>query len=388
MKNLVFLLFGLALVVLGLHSCTRDNDVLTDDQLKAAGMNQDDVLEAWGKPQNPGGGGSTPLILPLLTGAQNGRAMGINNNGEIVGYSSISGYWHPTYWSSSTATPEDLGLPEGTSYAMATAISDAGHIVGSTTDIKSYTQAIQFRPGPPVKLEHLYPAGIDYAWEVNNNGRISGSTYDLLNLKRSYAWGVYWENGQIHDIGKFPDALKWTVTNGINDAGTMVGYAVVSDGRNIPFHWNNGSFTALPYLGQGFGQQIAYDINNNGDIVGACQDDNRTIHPVRWSNGQLIDLGIFPGNINGGWAEAVAVNENGVAVGWGWGQDGFKHALLFMDGKIIQLPEPSGAFPPISMAYDINDAGQIVGESSFDGSYQLKPVLWTIDSGKPKGRGK
>ena len=389
MKNLKFLLFVSVFFGLVICSCTQESDLMVDDQLKSESVDQDLTMRANGKPIKPGGGGSSPLILPLLPGAQSGRAMSINNHGEIVGFSDLSGYRHPTYWSSSTASPEDLGFPDGIPYAIATSISDEGHIVGSTTTINSSTKAIQFRPGPPKVLEPLGAISITYAWEVNNLGVISGSAYNVPNTKRSYGWGLYWKDGMIHDIGKFPDAIKWTVTNGNNDAGTMVGYAVVSDGRNIPFHWNNGNFTGLPYLGQGFGTQVAYDINNNGVIAGACQDENRTIHPVLWEDGQLIDLGIFPGIINGGWAEAVAVNDNGQAVGWGWGEDGYQHALLFKDGKITQLPEPRDAFPPISFAYDINDAGQIVGEASFDGSYKLRPVLWTIGGGGPKkGNGK
>lgn len=120
-------------------------------------------------------------------------------------------------------------------------------------------------------------------------------------------------------------------------------------------------------------------------IAGACRDASGAIHPVLWRNGQLVDLGIFPGNINGGWAEAVSVNENGDAVGWGL--DGRKHALLFKDGNITRLSEPNDAFSTI--AYDINDAGQIVGETYYyDGnSYTTQPVIWTTGGkggGKPK----
>ncbi len=388
MKNFIFFFFGFILVGLGFNSCTQGTDILGSSQLDSDGISIDmsDIL-AKGKPQGPGGGGgSSPLLLPLLPGANEGSAIGINNNGEIVGYAAINGYRHPTYWSSSSASPTDLGLPDGISYAKATSISDAGYIVGSTGDFHSNSTAIEFTlGGAPVAMEHLVGAGLAYAWEVNNLGFVSGTVHSV-SFKNKYAWGVSWENGIISDVGNAQEST-WTEVFGNNDDGTLVGYSLAADGRNIPFTWNNGSFTTLPYLGQGFGQQKAHDINNNGLVSGACRDDAGTIHPVMWDNGQLIDYGIFPGNINGGWAEIVAVNDLGVGVGWGWGTDGRQHALLFKDGNITQLSEPADAF--ITLAHDINDAGQIVGETYYyDGSaYVKRAAVWT-DGGSSGGGGK
>lgn len=382
MKKVMYLV--LILGGISLESCMMESDFSVDDQVITE-FDRDNLQFAR-KGDRPKGG-NTPLLLSLLPGAQSGSARGINNNGEIVGYSYVASHRHPTYWSSSSASPEDLGFPDGISYAYASSISDQGHIVGSTGEIQSNSTAIQFRPGSPKKLEHLLGAGLAYAWEVNASGLISGSANDTPS-KMNYAWGVYWEDGLINDIGSGQGG-NWTVAYGLNDAGVIVGYSLASDGRNIPFYWNNGSFTELPYLGQGFGLQKAYDINNNGDIVGASRDDSGAIHPVMWKDGELVDYGIFPGNINGGWAEILAVNENGEGVGWGWGLDGRKHALLFKDGDITQLAEPQDAYTTI--AFDINDAGQIVGETYFfDGTtYQTQPAFWTTGGGGgSKGGGK
>jgi probable HAF family extracellular repeat protein len=330
-----------------------------------------------------GGGGGGPIVLPVLPGASGGGALGVNNLGEIVGYSNLGGYLHPTYWSSVTGAPEDLGLPDGVLYARARSISDQGHIVGSTAERVSLATPIQFRPGPPVTLEHLRPAGVEFAWKVNNFGVVSGSARDW-SRSRQYERAVRWEDGSIHDIGMYPGGV-WTMGYGLNDAGTIVGAAFHFDEGMVPYVWHDGTFTALPDLGSGIGEQRAYDIANNGDVVGASRDPSGVIHPVLWRNGELIDLGVFPGIVNGGYAEAVAVNEVGQAVGWGWGEDGYRHALLFKDGSIIRLPEPRDAIVPLALAYDLNDDGLIVGEGYVDDTYQMHPVVWGVGGGGRKG---
>ncbi|MDH3649915.1 MAG: hypothetical protein OEQ53_09535 [Saprospiraceae bacterium] len=388
MKRLPFSMIVMALFLLGVYSCTQDQELTPKDPIHVNDFENIPPLATKRGNGGKGGGGASLQVLPALSGATNASALAINNHGEMVGYSEINGYLHPTYWNSSTAEPEDLGLPPDVLYARARSISDQGHIVGSTGERVSLATAIQFRPGPPRTLPHLRPAGIEFAWKVNNFGVISGSARDW-SQSRQFERTVYWENNTINDIGMFPNAI-WTMGYGLNDASTIVGSAV-ADGRMIPYTWSDGTFTALSDLGAGIGEQRAYDISNNGDVVGASRDPSGIIHPVLWRNGELIDLGIFPGIVNGGYAEALAVNEKGQAVGWGWGLDGHPHALLFKDGKIIQLPEPRNAVPPLSYAYDINDAGQIVGEGYIDGTFKRKPMLWTISGGGGggnKGKGK
>lgn len=175
MKNLFILLFCMIVTGLFLNSCKQETDLMN-----SANSESDDVnlglkrAEVKAKPERTKDGGTSFVILQLLPGAQQGSARSINNNGEIVGYSDMSGYRQPTYWSSFSAAPEDLGLPEGISYGYASSINDAGYIVGSTGEIQSNSTALKFRPGTPAKLEHLLGAGLAYAWEVNNSGFISG----------------------------------------------------------------------------------------------------------------------------------------------------------------------------------------------------------------------
>ncbi len=70
-----------------------------------------------------------------------------------------------------------------------------------------------------------------------------------------------------------------------------------------------------------------------------------------------------------------SVNTHSQVVGWGTTDKGSSgHGFLFQDGKTIDLGAARGGN---SSANDINDMGQIVGES-MDGNNVTRPVLWSV----------
>ncbi|QOL52255.1 hypothetical protein [Massilia litorea] len=58
-----------------------------------------------------------------------------------------------------------------------------------------------------------------------------------------------------------------------------------------------------------------------------------------------------------------AINNNGETVGWSNAGFNVDHAVLYADGLLTDLGTLNGFGS--SLAYDINDAGQIVGSSEF-----------------------
>jgi probable HAF family extracellular repeat protein len=98
---------------------------------------------------------------------------------------------------------------------------------------------------------------------------------------------------------------------------------------------------------------------------GSCPD--RYIqHAAAWHNGHLTDLGALPGQNSAGINEQ---NSSGVAVGYS--EDGLTDpftktaagvAVMFKDGKVINLGALPGGYESIAQAID--DQGQVAGDSS------------------------
>jgi probable HAF family extracellular repeat protein len=135
------------------------------------------------------------------------------------------------------------------------------------------------------------------------------------------------------------------------------------------FFNSNPGVTDLGVLPGGL-HSYAYGINDSGQVVGNCSYTGFQ-HAFMW-NGSMHDLGgLDPENIV---SEAYAINNNGQVVGKSKIPGGSTHAFLYSGGVMLDLNSLVN-LPGVNLytAYGINDRGQILANSSFDG-YLLTPV--------------
>jgi probable HAF family extracellular repeat protein len=138
--------------------------------------------------------------------------------------------------------------------------------------------------------------------------------------------------------------------------------------------WQNGLPTDLGGLGV---LNFAAGINNRGQVLGGSVLPDGTVRSFLWQNGVITDLGTLPGHpltIPG------SINNKGQVVGHSCdATDTFCSAYLWQNGMITDL---NTLIPPSSVslyyAGDINDRGEIVGETAVDPITGASPAFLAI----------
>lgn len=109
-------------------------------------------------------------------------------------------------------------------------------------------------------------------------------------------------------------------------------------------------------LGTLGGRSVAYDINNNGQIVG-YSEYNGYWRAFLYENSTMTNLGTFGGD----YSYARGINDNGQVVGQAKNGTGYYRAFLYENGTMIDIGALNNNGD--TGAFDINNSGQIVGES-------------------------
>ena len=204
-----------------------------------------------------------------------------------------------------------------------------------------------------------------------NAGGVSAGWYQTLRKWVAVRWDA---QGNMAPLGTLP-GLPSSLANGINDAGTIVGFAFTNDRLHArAFAWDASTgMRALEDLGGD--ASLAQAINAQGTIVGWSYDASGVLHAVSWNAaGRITDL-----NPPGAISEALGINDRGDIVGWVFGATASaSHAWLWKhDGTQLDLQTLGGAG---SQAFAVNDALVVVGVSD----RRVQPPVafaWTANTG-------
>ena len=276
--------------------------------------------------------GVVESTLSLLDGGH--AALGINNQGEIVGQThDAAGHPVGVYWATPTSTAIVLQLPVGFDVSLPKSINDGGIICGlvavdgdSQSSVPVLWQVTDADGGravsPPIVLPAFEPGAS--AQDINNSD--SSGVAQVVGMQRTTWTPLLWEvqtlpdgtlvipaNPQVldHDAGAF--------ATGVNNNGDVCGRTDID-----AVVWTNGTESILDRPGKGRRQVPrcwAWAIGDSGIIVGEA--------------GSLIDpRACFWDGIDGsmtylddyldadspllGLGSASAVNAIGDIVGRGW----------------------------------------------------------------------
>jgi S-layer protein (TIGR01567 family) len=310
--------------------------------------------------------------LGTLRGGYESYARGINNNGQVAGYSDTgTDYGHAFIWQNGVMN--DLGdLNENYSedyiehYSRAEGINDKGQIVGVSSAGVDQLHTFIWQNGLMTDIGTLDHKLCSEASGINENGQIVGYSDDGMGNDMH---AFLWLNGSMTDLGTLPGGYN-NCAYKINDKGQVVGYSSTQFGAVYAFLWQNGTMTDLGTLAES--SSCAYGINEKGQVVGYSETETGEYHAFLWQNGTMIDLGTLPGGHN---SCAYGINEKGQVVGYSDTETGATRAFLWQNGTMIDLGTLAGSN---SCAYGINDKGQIVGCS--DAQTGSHATLWTVQT--------
>ena len=321
-------------------------------------------------PQSAAAQAAPYTITDLGTlGGASSAASGINNSGEVVGYSeTAAGKTHAFLYIGGTM--RDLGTL-GDSETYAHRITDSGIVLGHLRNAIGRYRPFITSIGSPLfdlsSLDHSLEGPVSAASGINNSGQVvsyrhipKGGHSGLQ--KRAFLYSDH----KIIDLGTFGGADSFATA--VNDSGQVVGYfSPTRDVAYTPYRAFLLSGGTVIHLGNLGGRvTVPVDINNSGQVVGHAQLPSGETHAFLYSGGMMRDLGTLPGGIQ---SFAYGINSCGQVVGASNSAAARLRAFLYSDGKMQDLNRliPAHSGWVLYEARDINDAGQIVGNGIVNG---------------------
>jgi len=284
------------------------------------------------------GANGTSIMDLGISGVSN-TAQSINNYGQIVGTYEGPDYdpsGHPylrTYITGPNgANISDLGtLPGGVS-SHPRGINDSGQVVGYSylPDTPAWHAFITGPNGTGMTDLGTLGGSFSYANAINNSGQVVGYSYTIDNQ-----WHAFITDADGVGMTDLNVGGSFSYANAINNSGQVV---VASDSQAF-FTDPNGIGTVNIGVLLG-GVSKASDINDSGQVVGNFSDEVFSTHTSAflYSDGVITNISLLAPVIAAGWTDlhASAINETGQIVGYGSLDGGITQQAFLLS----PVPEP------------------------------------------------
>jgi probable HAF family extracellular repeat protein len=253
----------------------------------------------------------------------------------------------------------------GATGTLALGINDEGQIVGVYDDRQGRSHGFLLERGRYRTIDHPKATGTDPvtglsgsgALDINNQGQVAGSYVGPDNRQHGFLLDL-----KRNRFRSTPDAPGTTNSGpvGLNDRGQITIQGESAEEATIDFLLDDGEFTRLIFPGAV--ETGGNKVNNSGEVAGYYVGADAIVHGYILRQGRYRTVD-FPGATH---SFLNARNSRGQIVGFiiegDVAQPSAVRGALLSRGKLTlfdypgPLPGPAG-----TIAYDINNRGQIVG---------------------------
>jgi probable HAF family extracellular repeat protein len=292
-------------------------------------------------------------VEPVQEDWSNGFLYSVNANGVAAGYfGSVS---QAIVWQDGVLRQLNC-KNEGSPYAHGYAINDAMQVAGSCYRTGGGYAVVWDAQGNPTRVQDDAVLA-DTALGINNLGHVVGTVGRI---------GYVWKGAKVKLLGTLGGT--YSTPQDINDNGVIVGSsAIPGDTAVHAFVYRNGQMKDLNWP---WANSYARAVNAHGHIAGWSGDTPYTTHAILDNGITITDLGRH--------TSALGINNLDQVVGTKT-VNGDGRAFVYTHQRVYDLntllDPTSDPDWDIRVAYDINDAGVIVGWGILHGSYQ--PVVLT-----------
>ena len=237
---------------------------------------------------------------------------GINDHGQIIGTALLGSPTAPSGIQANVwlVSGGEKRLGNGVELSQGMAINNSGRAVGSIGDFHAQSHAV--------------------LWRLKDN-----STTELGTLVVNDVDGFIFDPGsQANAINVQDDVVGWSDALIFDTGGNPI------EAATHAFRWHNGVMTDLGTL-PGSAFSVANGINDNGEVVGVSDIASGAFHAFLYRRGRMVDLGDLANDpkLN---SQADGINDRGEIVGWSEvrltaDNSIAQRAFVYSSGKMLNL---------------------------------------------------